>query len=188
MDNPAMDHMYNKHRMSLSKVLQSSCFWKDTPPPPMIEHGNKRSLHKTLDLVPFLWCKNNLFLVLGAMLWFPVMSWALAHLCDSQRAQRMWPSHLEPELCPLAKSTVSSVLCQHVSHARSKKWEVFPFTLSVIVFTADAMKSVKACVGLQQQVSAMLDSVEEREGWIVKLYCVFVCHLSLQIDFNYGGT
>jgi len=50
------------------------------------------------------------------------------------------------------------------------------------------MESVQACVGLQQQASAMLDSAEEREGGIVKLYCVFVCHLSLQIDFNYGGT
>ncbi len=58
----------------------------------------------------------------------------------------------------------------------------FPSALSVIVFTTDPMKSVKACFGLQQQASATLDSVEEQEGWIVKIYCVFGCQLSLRID------
>lgn len=89
-----------------------------------------------------------------------------------------------PRAWPVPTGTVYSV---HSSlpgcESRQVKVRGFPFPLSVIVFTADAMKSVKACVGLQQQSSAMLDSVEQQKEWIVKLYCVFVCHLSLQIDF-----
>lgn len=106
---------------------------------------------------------------LGTPLWF----WKGSK--DATFTLRAWP---------VPTDTVYSV---HSSlpgcESQQVKVRGFPFPLSVIVFAADAVKSVKACVGLQHQSSAMLDSVEEREGWIVRLYCVFVCRLSLQIDF-----
>lgn len=94
----------------------------------IIKHGNERSLHKTLAQILSFGvkaCVKQQFPVLGALLGFLVMSWALAHLCDTQRVRRTWPSHLVPNPCPLAQSTVSDFLCQRVSHIRSKQWEVF---------------------------------------------------------------